>query len=264
MTTGIHGWTLCKQPHVLLTPDWRYELAQRPEEEWEADGVAEDGALRAVAEVIRRAADKDAGEPIQATPEVLSIKGAMEIATAKEIAERVKALAIGRCPAEEIAAFFALDADAVEAFLLIFWDLRGFLDAPGRIYILLEKSKGLDLAVWGRVAFGHGPEMLKALWGITPMTPEMHEAVEEHVRTQVSKHVCLAAFFAGIGKGPGSDIMRQFLAMRRYDLEKGRAKALASQGNGSGGSEAWRKPVNMRTDALKRFAFPEGGPLKRS
>lgn len=268
MSIGIHGWNLCAQPHAMIRPDWRAKLAPRPQEEWEACGVAEDGALRATAELLYLFDSQGAKAQIHATPEVLSIRGATGIGTAAAVAERVKALALGRSSSEEIAACLGLQADAVEVFLLLWWDVRECLDAVGQISILLDKSQDTDLGEWGRLAYHYGPHILKGLWGMVPMAGAVQEAVEGFKRWQTARRAFIAAATAEDGQGPGFGILRQFFAQKMQDPEKDptRPGAGGAAGADKGAPPAahLRKLANMRTDALKRFSYPKGGGRERA
>lgn len=258
MSEGVHGWTLCKPPLGLRTPDWRMGLARRGEDDWTGWGVEGDGALRAAADFLRPA-DAGGGEgPARGTPEERSISEALEISRNKELALGAKAFAMARCASAEIADIFALEAEAVEAFLLLFWDVRAFLDAPGQVRVLLLKTQDEDLMAWCTLAYQHGPDVLKGLWGMVPMTEAMHEAVEEYVRSQISRHTFVAAMTAESGQGPGIGILRQFIAQKQFDKEKGAARPRAGRpgkGKDAPAAAPLRKPANMRTDALKQFAF---------
>lgn len=153
----------------------------------------------------------------------------------------LEAMVLADADQETIAGYLGLPVEVESLYERLFFDLRGLQHQQEaiRTYVVTRtRTRGLaDLdpdALWKLIGLSEGVEALYALWSAGQLTPNDKRRLDELIGANMRRNALDAQFVRKPTHYNATDIVNEYLGLRRLELDEARAAV----SGGSGVSEA--------------------------
>lgn len=144
----------------------------------------------------------------------------------------LEALVVSSMPVDEIANYLGLPMAVVSAYENCFFDLRRHLDQEGAIRTYISsrararKLRDLDPdTFWKLIALAEGSQFLFSLWGEGILEESELSKFDELLASQARRNAAAAMKVRDINAINAHDIIEEYLAMRKIEIDGKRVEA---------------------------------------
>lgn len=153
----------------------------------------------------------------------------------------LEAMVLAGADQETIAEYLGLPVEVEALYERLFFDLRGLQHQHEaiRTYVVARtRKRGLaDLdpdVLWKLIGLSEGVEALYALWSAGQLAPNDKRRLDEIIASNMRRNALDAQFVRKPTHYNATDIVNEYLGLRRIELDE--ARAAVSDGSGAGGA----------------------------